>query len=307
MTGSQRRLIVLVLACLGLGLFPPVPAAGQALSPEDEVRAVIKRFQQGVEAGDKALGPKLAAQGPFRAGFLQLYDSLADVYSRNKLAFPVEVGHLKILRNGQAKVETYLNPGRNRFIFTLIREAGEWRFSHMEGILFPVFEMPAVPASSVYTIPPDEVKWSMCERDVAADNQLYDYLKLALGPDKARAYLIGGGAGFKAAMEAWLPFLEGAAQFAVFYGILEQNYYGSKYVLTRASLDEAELRFSPLQRLEVMKIANFWPKLSGPDYEALYRERMMEWARACGLELEASFSGTDCTLKIKKAPVATSH
>ena len=307
MAALRRKLIGLILAGLGLGLYAGAQAAGQATRPEDEVRAVIQRFQSGVEAGDKALGPKLAAPGPFRAGFLQLYDTLADVYSRNKIAFPVEVGHLKILGNGQAKVETYLNPGRDMFIFTLVKEEGEWRISHMEGILFPVFDVPALPASSVYTVPPDKVKWMMCERDIAADNQLYDYLKSTLGPDKARAYLTGGGPGFKAAMQAWLPFLEGAAQFAIFYAILEENYYGSKYTLTRASVDQAEIRFSPLQRLEVMRIANFWPKLSGPDYEALYRDQMTKTASLCGLDLEMTFAGSDCTLKIKKAPAAASH
>jgi hypothetical protein len=300
MTGSRRTLFGVILLGLCLGLVRG-PAAGRAPSPEDEVRAVFKRFQSGVEAGDKTLGPKLAAQGPFRAGFLQLYDSLAEVYSKNRLAFPVEIGHLKILENGQAKVETYINPGRNIFVFTLVKEGGEWRFFHMEGILFPVFDVPALPASSVYTVPPDRVKWMMCERDVAAENQLYDDLKSSLGQDKARACLTGGGAGFKAAMEAWLPFLEGAAQFALFTGILEENYYGSKYTLTRATNDEAEIRFAPLQRLEVMKIADFWPKLSGPDYEALYRDQTAERARVCGLEIEMTFAGTDCALAIRRA------
>jgi hypothetical protein len=106
--------------------------------------------------------------------------------------------------------------------------------------------------------------------------------------------------GFRVAMDAWLPFVEGAAQFALFYGILEENYYGSKCVLASAGLDEAEIRFSPLQELEVMKIAVFWPKMSMDEYQELYQDIMKERARVCGLDLQVSFNGTNCILKLKR-------
>jgi len=275
-------------------------ARGQAAKPEDAIRATLLEFQKGVEAGDRAVGQALAARGPYQSGFLQLYDSLADVYSRNRMIFPVEIGHVKILEDGRAKVETYINPGRNLFVFTLVREDGRWKFFHMEGIRFPVYEVPRLPASSVYEIPPETVQWMMCERDVAFDNELWSFLKASLGEARARSFFVQRAVGFKTAMDAWLPFLEGAARFAVFYGIIEQNYYGSKYVLIRASVDEAEIRFSPLQSLEVMKIANFTPKMTIDEYQAFYGDIMRERARVCGLDLEVAFAGTDCTLKLKR-------
>jgi hypothetical protein len=125
-------------------------------------------------------------------------------------------------------------------------------------------------------------------------------LKASLGEARARSFFVQRAVGFKSAMDAWLRFLEGAARFAVFYGIIEQNYYGSKYVLIRASVDEAEIRFSPLQSLQVMKIANFTPKMTIDEYQALYRDIMKERARVCGLELEVAFAGTDCALRLKR-------
>lgn len=283
------------LAALGLR----IAAAGQGTKPEDGVRAAISAFQKGVEAGDKAIGERLAAESPFRSSFLGLYDSSADVYSKHHMAFPVEVGHIKILSDGRAKAETYLNPGRDLFVFTLVKEGGEWKFYHLEGIRFPIYDNPATPAGSLLTLPPDKVKWMICEAETALSNRTYFRLKELGGEKIARDFFLGG-EGFRVAMDAWLPFLEGAAQFAVFYGILEENYYGSKYTITQATIDEAEIRFAPLQELEVMKIAYFTPKMSMEEYERFYGDILRSQAAACGLTVDVTFDGTSCTLKLKR-------
>lgn len=289
--------------------FATLPALGASLdkgsSAENQARETILKFQRGVEAGDKAVGRELAA-AEAASFFVPFYDLLADLYSRNRMAFPVEIGRIKILKDGRAKVETYLNPGRDLFVFTLTRESGRWKFSHMEGIRFPVYDVPALPASSVYEVPRAKVQWMMCERDVASMTRVLEALKAAIGPERARSFFVNQAAGFRVAMDAWLPFLEGAAQFALFYGILEENYYGSKYLVTKATEDESEIRFAPLQELEVMKIAHFSPKMTMEEYQALYRDIMRERARVCGLDLEVSFSGTDCTLRLRKARTKTS-
>ena len=191
--------------------------------------------------------------------------------------------------------------GRNLFIFTLVKEKGRWKVCHLEGILFPLFDVPTLPATSVLELPPDKVKWMMCERDVAFRMGVFDKLKTSVGPQEARGFFVGQAEGYRAAMDAWLPFIEGAAQFALFYGILEENYYGSKYLITRADIDEAEILFSPLQELEVMKIAVFYPKMSMEEYQGFYKDIMTERARVCGLDLEVSFEGTNCTLNLKRS------
>jgi len=299
-----RLAAVAVLLAAGLSSgFVPAGAGLQGLGSEDEVRAVLARFQKGVEAGDKTLGSVLCAKSA--AGFFpSFYDMLAKVYSENRLAFPMKIGHVKALGDGRVKAEVRINPNEDLFVFTFVREDGSWKFGHMEGVLFPLFDVPSVPASSVLTLPPDNVKWMMCERDTAFTNELYVRLKTALGAEAAREFFVKRGAGFRAALDAWLPFLEGAAQFALFYGILEENYYGSRYTLVSADETRAEIRFSPLQELEVMKIAFFTPKLSLDEYQALYRDIMTERARVCGLGLEVEFDGTACTLKITRRSVA---
>jgi len=300
MTRRMMTMVVLIIALSLGGGGAAAASAPQDRSAEDGVRAALDSFQRGVEAGDKDLGPRLAA-GSFSAHFVPFYNMLADVYSRNRLAFPVKIGHVKILQDGRAKAETRINPGEDLFVFTLIMEGGSWKFSHMEGILLPVFEAPSVPASSVCAISPDKVKWMMCEKEVAFRASVFEALRQAAGPSAARAFFVNQAAGFRVAMDAWLPFLEGAAQFAVFYGIIEENYYGSKYILTKAGMDEAEIRFSPLQELEVMKIAVFWPKMSLEEHQSLYRDIMTERARVCGLDVEVDFEGTSCTLRLKRS------
>lgn len=275
-----------------------LPAAVQDQAPEDAVRQVLLTFQKGVESGDKVLAKELATED-FLPYFEPFHNSLAEVYHSAKMAFPMAIGHVKILRDGRAKAEAYINPARNLFVFTLRKEGGRWKFCHFEGIRFPIYEVPAVPASSVHQIPPATVKFMMAEKETAFRNLVYFTLRDAMGAEKAEQFLAGS-MGFRVAMDAWLPFVEGAAQFALFYGILEENYYGSKYVLAAASEDEAEITFAPLQELEVMKIAVFHPKLTIEDYQALYVAIMQDRARACGLELQAEFEGTSCTLRIKR-------
>ena len=284
--------VVVFICSLGL------PAAGQDRAAEDEVRQVLTAFQRGVERGDKALAKELATSD-FLPYFEPFHNSLADLYGKAKMAFPMTVGHVKILRDGRAKAEAYINPAKNLFVFTLRKEDGHWRFCHFEGIRFPLYEVPAAPASSVHQIPPATVKFMMAEMDTAFRNLVFFTLRDALGQERAMQFLAGS-EGFRVAMDAWLPFIEGPAQFALFCGILEENYYGSKYVLAAASEDEAEIRFAPLQELEVMKIAVFYPKLSIEEYHKLYVAIMQDRARACGLSLQASFDGTSCTLRIRR-------
>jgi hypothetical protein len=281
------------------GLVMPVCTAAQGTKPEDDVRASIIAFQKGVEAGDRSVALGLAAESPFRSSFLSLFDSLAQGYSKLHMAFPVEIGHIKILSDGRAKAETYLNPGRDLFVFTLVKEGGRWKFYHLEGIRFPIYDDPATPAGSLLTLPQDKVKWMICEAETALSNRTYFRLKELGGEKAARDFFISG-EGFRAAMDAWLPFLEGAAQFAVFYGILEENYYGSKYTLAKATKEEAMIRFAPLQELEVMKIAYFTPKMSMEEYQKLYADILRAQAGACGLTVEVTFDGTACTLEVRE-------
>jgi hypothetical protein len=303
----QRSIIVLfIILFLGVWTRSALAAALQGSGPKDEVLAVILRFQEGIEKGDETLGDLLCTKN-ISESFVQFYKMLARLYSQNRMAFPMKIGHIKILQDGRAKAEVRINPNEDLIVFTFVQENGSWKFSHMEGILFPLFDVPPAPASAALALPPDRVKWMMCEKDVAFMNEVFFKLKTALGPETAREFFVKRGEGFKVAMDAWLPFIEGAAQFALFYGILEENYYGSKYTVLSAGEDEAEMRFAPLQELEVMKIAYFTPKMTLDEYHALYRDIMIERARVCSLDLEVRFEGTDCTLIIKKRNLKVYH
>ena len=118
-------LVFLVFSCLlsfSFWLFPGnSPADAQE---EHKVRETLKRFKEGVESGNLEVGAQITTEDffPFFKGF---YESLAKGYSRYKMAFPMETGHLKILKSGKAKVELFINPTKNLFIFTLEKENGQ--------------------------------------------------------------------------------------------------------------------------------------------------------------------------------------
>jgi len=288
-----------VLILLNVMLFGWAQNTGGQISTDEQgVRDALALFKKGIDTHDKGLGPQLAA-GTFGPQFVQLYNMFVDGYAKYKIPLPMEVGHIKILKDGRAKVETYLNPAKNLFVFTLMKEEGRWKFCHQEGILFPLFEYPSLPYVHILEISPERRGFMMAEKDFAFKSYVYREIKKDRGEQAAMDFFLDG-PGFKVAMDAWLPFLEGAGQFAVFLAILESNYYGSTSEVTKAAEDEAEVRFKPLRDLEVLKIAVFDPKLSAEEFRALYTHIMKNRAEACGLDIKILIQDVNCTLKVKK-------
>lgn len=77
-------------------------------------------------------------------------------------------------------------------------------------------------------------------------------MKEHLGQEYADNFFLDG-PGYKVAMDAWLPFIEGAAQFAFYFVIIESNFYGSRCEVIQADYDKAEVYCSKLAALEVLK------------------------------------------------------
>jgi len=286
-----------LLICLGVSA---VLARMPAGDPADEsgVRAALARFKQGIDAGDKTLGRKLAT-GPFGPQIIGLYDGLVEVYAKYQAPMPMEIGHIKIRRDGRAKAEVRINPNRDLIVFTLVREGGTWKFSHMEGILVPLFEPPQTPMDKIPTVPETTRGFMMAERDLAFKSRIYRTIAAEKGEAAAREFFLDG-VGSRAAMEAWFPFLEGAVQFAVYLAVLESNYYGSPCRIERATEEEAEILFHPLRDLEVLQVAVFNPKLSVEEYQALFRAVMLNRAETCGLAVDVFFEDLDCRIAIRR-------
>ncbi len=270
----------------------------QVSADEQDIRSVLAKLKKGIDTGDRKLGSQLAA-GPYKFQFEALYDGLVETYQKYKEPMPLEVGHIKVLKDGRAKVETYLNPGRDLIVFTLAKDGTEWKFSHQEGTLFPIFDFPELPYKQILQLPRQKVGFMIAERDLAFKSIVYRQIEKEHGAAAARDFFLDG-PGFKAAVDAWLPFLEGAGQFAIFLAVLESNYYGSSCVVTRATEQEAEVQFRPLRDLEALKIAVFSPKLSAEEYRSLYTRIMKDRAGACGLSIDISFQDTGCVLRIWK-------
>ena len=299
-THRQNKSRVWLTPILCIALSASLVSQDPSHSQEEEIRGVLKQFQQAVERGDGTFGVRMST-GDFAPHFGPFCESMANAYSRYKTPFLMDVQHVKILRDGRAKAETYLNPGRDLFVFTLKQVDGEWKFCHFEGILLPVFGIPPVPHQYFYQIPKEKIRWIRTELEMAFKHRVYDKLKTDLGEDEAKAFF-NDGDGFRTAMDAWLPFIEGAAQFALFYAIMEENLYGSRCVVAEADLDHAEVRCAPLNGLEVLKRASFFPKLSTEEYQNLYSAIMEDRARACGLKLEILYEDTNCVIRLNRIP-----
>jgi hypothetical protein len=277
-------------------LFPDITHTGS--QEELEARETLKRFKEGIEKGALDVGAQITTEDfyPFFKGF---YESLAKVYCQYQASFPMEIGHLKILKNGSAKVELYINPAKNLFIFTLKKDQGIWKISHNESIRFPLYSVPELPYKDIYEIPAHKKKFMTAEMELNFKTWVYFYLKEHQGIDKARSLFLDG-PGYKVAMDAWLPFLEGAAQFAFYYVIMESNFYGSKCHVIHADYNEAEVFCSQLAALEVLKRGHAVPKFSYDEYTQLLTAIIQHRAQHCGLDVALSFKDSSCRIKIKR-------
>ncbi len=288
---------IIFLICCPL-VFPDVQT--QTKPPEEEqVRKTLERFKKGIEQGDIETGEKITTEEfyPFFKGF---YDSLAKIYSQYNASFPMEIGHLKILSDGRAKVELYINPAKNLFIFTLKKEGSQWKICHNEGIRFPLYSIPELPYEEIYEIPADKRKFMIAETELNFMTRVYFYLKEQLGPEHAENFFLDG-PGYKVAMDAWLPFIEGAAQFAFYFVIIESNFYGSKCEVIQSDFNRAEVSCSQLAALEVLKRGHAVPKFKYEEYTNLLRTIMEHRAEHCGLGIEMSFEDTTCRIKIARS------
>ncbi len=277
-------------------LYPYSPQTGS--QEEQRVRETLERFKDGVERGAFEVGPLITTEDfyPFFKGF---YESLAKVYSQYKADFPMEIAHIKILHSGLAKAELFINPAKNLFIFTLKKEGGMWKITHNESIRFPLYSVPTLPYTEIYEIPAEKRRFMTAEMDLNFKTWVYFYLKEHQGQEKAIDFFLDG-PGYKVAMDAWLPFLEGAAQFALYFVIMETNFYGSKCEVIQASYDEAEVFCSSLTALEVLKRGHAVPKFSYEEYTQLLATIMEHRAQHCSLDIEMSFEDTACRLKINR-------
>ena len=115
----------------------------------------------------------ILALGASAQQFVALYGSLVEGYQKYQQPMPMEIGHIKILKDGRAKVETYLNPRRDLFVFTMTKENDQWKFSHQEGTLFPIFEFPRLPYTEILQLPHNKVGFMMVEGDLALKSRVF--------------------------------------------------------------------------------------------------------------------------------------
>ncbi len=293
---NPKSFVFLILPLLFIALFMDISLAHK--KEGTEIRSVFKTFQQGVDSLDKSVPSKITTE-KFQAGFASLYNMLIEAYAQAKIPFPMEIGHIKILSDGRAKVETYINPAKNRFVFTLEKNDGVWKLCHSEGILLPIYSIPEMPYKDIYQIQKDKRGWMMAERDLAFQSRVYEKIRNLEGAQAAKDFFLDG-PGYCAAMNAWLPFVEGAAQFALFFAIIQKNYYGANYLITDATMEQAEIHCNPLMELNMLQRSSFSPKFTQEQFKELFEHIMKQRAEYCGLEISFTYYGLMCVIRLKK-------
>jgi hypothetical protein len=220
--------------------------------------------------------------------------------------FPMDVQRIKILRDGRAKAVTYLTEDRERFVFTLVRSKDQWRISHLETILIPLHTIPNVPYDQILKLDDEQRAWMCSEQEIHIISRIYKELKEIGGKDYAQRFFMDG-AGFKVAMDAWMPLIEGPPQFVLYTAIMESNLRGSKCTVMQADENRAELVMHPLAHLEVIRRAFFRDKIGQDEYKELYTLVMRDRAKHCELDISIGFQDINCTVVVTARPGAASQ
>jgi hypothetical protein len=164
--------------------------------------------------------------------------------------------------------------------------------------MFPLFDVPDTPYRDILKLDEDVEKWISTENELSFISKVYRELEKEHGKEHAQLFFLDG-PGYKIAMEAWLPFIEGPAQFALYTAIMESNLRGSKCTVTDVTEDKATLVMGPMAHLEVLKRATFDPKLSYDEYRELYTSMLRDRAQHCSLAVAIDFRDTTCIFTVK--------
>jgi hypothetical protein len=270
----------------------------------EEIKKILNEFKCGIEYGDDTIGGKLIARnaGPLSEAlsvmFPQLCQMLQTQYKGREL--PMEIERIKILRNGKAKAATQITEEKSTLVFTLIQEEGEWRISHFEGILFPLFDPPNTPYHDVLKLE-DKIRSSIsAENELAFLSKVFKEREKQTGKEYAQQIFLDG-AGYRIAMDSWLPFFEGPEQYIIYTAIMETNLRGSNCTVTEINEEQATLVMEPLAHLEVIQRAALNPKLSYNEYTDLYTVITQDRAKHCNLNISIDFNGNNCTITAKQS------
>ncbi len=262
----------------------------------EDIQHLLGRFKGAIEAGSGDMATEFVAEGPFSAVVAGLCQMLQKACAGRTL--PMEVGTIKILSDGRAKAVTYITEGRNRFVFTFVQENGNWRISQIENILLPLYSIPETPCEEILRIDDDQRAWISSEMEVVQISRIYDELKKGMGKEYAQ-HFFRDCPGYKVAVDAWLPFIEGAAQFILYTAVLETNLRGSRCIVTEADEKKATLVMRPMAHLEVLRRASFIPKIPEDEYRELFISIMEDRAKHCNLSLEIDFKETECSIVVE--------
>jgi len=261
----------------------------------EEISSVLAKFRLGIETGDENAAQELVSRGPFSSVILAFYQMLQKAYMGR--TFPMDVEKVKILKDGRAKAVAYLTEDRGRFVFTLVRSRNQWKISHLETILIPLHSVPPTPYDGILRLDDEQRALISSEQEVHFVSRVYKELKETGGKEYAQRFFLDG-AEFKVAMDAWLPFIEGAAQFALYTAVMEANLWGSKCTVMHADENRAELVLHPHAHLDVIRRAFFRDKIGEEEYRELYSLVMKDRAKHCQLDLSISFEDVKCTIVV---------
>ncbi|MBN1351494.1 hypothetical protein JXJ21_18925 [candidate division KSB1 bacterium] len=284
--------IFLIAVCV----LNPDAIRSQLATDEMQVREVFEKFERGINEQNPAVGTELAAKDCPK--FIKFYNLTLMVHKRLNKPFAPEVERVQLLKDGRAKAKVILTQVKNLKVFTLKKEDGAWKISGMTDLHIPLYGAPRGSYSEILELDQKERGQQTLEMQIANWARMYHRLKKTSGEQAAQALFLDGEQ-FAYFMDSWLPFVDGAAQFAMFYAIQHHNLFSSDIKLPIATSAKAEIELKPMPELEIIRLADYEPKFTKAEFISLFAAIMTDRANRCGVKCEIQFESlADCVIKV---------
>ena len=192
---------------------------------------------------------------------------------------------------------------RATYCFSFILEDGEWYFQHLEGIFLRLDELGPLPASEFPDLPEATKSWMRAELEVSREVWLYNMLAGEKGRDAALDWFRDG-AGYALAARSWVPFVSPERAFVLYLCWEQANLRGNALVLEALTDNEAVVRFTPMYLLLYEKTGHLRQQITFDEYISLFEFRWRDRATSAGWDIEFSYEGPECVMRLHIAPTS---
>jgi len=182
---------------------------------------------------------------------------------------------------------------KSDFCFTLLREAGNWYYRHVENIFIRLDRVNSFPASEFPDLPAETKAW---QREENYWSQMVSFNGV-LSRDKGRDFLpnlLKDGAGYYLAAKTWVPFVAPERAFILYLCWEQSRLRGNAVTLESLTDRAAAVRIKPQFFALYKRAGHLKGQIQFEDYRRIFEILWQDRAAAAGWKLDIRYEDPEC-------------